>query len=238
MTELVLKTESGVVTTSLLIAEKFDKEHKDVLEAVRNLVAKNSAAKFFVESSYENRGKQYPMYIMNRDGFSLLVMGFNGDKALKFKLDFIEAFNQMENSLKQLSLPSYQIEDPISRASKWIEEYKVTLALQNENDKLKPIASIAMALTHTNKEYGMSEVAKIMEVTDNDGNVLGRNKFFKSLRIAKILMDDNEPYQKYIDNGYFIYKTNRISNGNFVNTCYVTGKGLAWLQHNKEKIFK
>ena len=102
MEELVFKSEKGTpVTNSLLVAERFGKEHKHVLESIRNLVAENSATKsFFFKAQHENRGKTYPVFVMNRDGFTLLVMGFTGKEALKFKLDFIEAFNKMETAIK------------------------------------------------------------------------------------------------------------------------------------------
>lgn len=79
-----------------MVAEKFGKEHKNVLRDIDNPVAQNSAAKsYFIESEYENRGKMYPMYIMNRDGFTLLAIGFAGKRALESKLQYIEAFNKM-----------------------------------------------------------------------------------------------------------------------------------------------
>lgn len=96
------RNEEKLVTTSLKVAEVFEKEHRHVLDAIRNLVAENSAAKFFTETTYKNRGKEYPMYEMDRDGFSLLVMGFTGEKAMKWKLKYIEAFNSMENELRRI----------------------------------------------------------------------------------------------------------------------------------------
>lgn len=96
------KNEERLITTSLKVAEVFEREHKDVLESIRNLTAEKSATKFFNETTYNSRGKEYPMYEMDRDGFSLLVMGFNGEKALKWKLKYIEAFNAMENELKRI----------------------------------------------------------------------------------------------------------------------------------------
>lgn len=96
------RNEEKLVTTSLKVAEVFEKEHKSVLEAIRNLTAEKSATKFFTEKTYKSRGKEYPMYEMDRDGFSLLVMGFNGEKALKWKLDYINAFNAMEEELKRI----------------------------------------------------------------------------------------------------------------------------------------
>lgn len=94
--------EEKLITTSLKVAEHFEKEHKDVLESIRNLTAENSAASFFTETTYKSRGKEYPMYEMDRDGFSLLAMGFTGEKALKWKLDYIKAFNAMEAELKRI----------------------------------------------------------------------------------------------------------------------------------------
>lgn len=84
MNELVTINGKQVVTSSRNVAEHFEKEHKHVLDSIRAiLAAENSAAKFFHETTYENRGKQYPEYLMNRDGFALLVMGFTGKAALE-----------------------------------------------------------------------------------------------------------------------------------------------------------
>lgn len=87
MNEIILSTQNGEpVASSRQIAESFGKEHKSVLRSVEDLVAQNCAAKsMFYETTFENRGKQYPMYLMNRDGFSLLVMGFTGKAALECK---------------------------------------------------------------------------------------------------------------------------------------------------------
>jgi Rha family phage regulatory protein len=107
MTELVFKGQNDqVLTNSLLVAEKFGKEHKHVLDAIRELIqgcAETSADPMFVETIYvnEQNRQEYPMFVMNRDGFTLLAMGFTGKKALKFKLDYIAAFNAMEKALKE-----------------------------------------------------------------------------------------------------------------------------------------
>ncbi|MDD6699161.1 MAG: Rha family transcriptional regulator [Veillonellaceae bacterium] len=101
MNELVTINGKQVVTSSRNVAEHFEKEHKHVLDSIRAiLAAENSAAKFFHETTYENRGKQYPEYLMNRDGFALLVMGFTGKAALEWKMKYIDAFNAMEKSIQ------------------------------------------------------------------------------------------------------------------------------------------
>lgn len=93
--------DGELVVTSRQVAEDFEKMHKHILESIRNLVDENSAVKsMFIESQFENRGKMYPEYLITRDGFSLLVMGFTGSKALQWKLKYIEAFNKMEQTIK------------------------------------------------------------------------------------------------------------------------------------------
>lgn len=95
--------EEILTANSRDVAEHFEKQHKDVLESIRNLTAENSATKsMFIETSFESRGKLYPQYELTRDGFSLLVMGFTGSKALEWKLKYIEAFNEMERELRRL----------------------------------------------------------------------------------------------------------------------------------------
>ena len=103
------------VTSSLLIAEKFGKEHKNVMQSIRNLIggtAENSAiAEMFSESTYFNeQNKEQPMFLMNRDGFTLLAMGFTGKKAMQFKLEYIKAFNSMEAQIKDSQKPKSQLE--------------------------------------------------------------------------------------------------------------------------------
>lgn len=94
-------------TTSLNVAEVFGKRHDDVLKAVRNTdVPEAFRLRNFAESSYKNaQGKEQPMYTITRDGFTILVMGFTGPKAMKFKLAYIDAFNRMEAELTRQSSP-------------------------------------------------------------------------------------------------------------------------------------
>lgn len=103
MDDLVIMHNQQIVTTSLKVAEVFEKNHRDVMEKIRNMSAENSAVlNMFVEDEYTNsQNKQQPMYYMNRDGFTLLAMSFTGSKAMEFKLKYIDAFNQMEEVIRQ-----------------------------------------------------------------------------------------------------------------------------------------
>lgn len=101
----VKEYEGQPVVSSREVANNFEKKHKHVLESIENIKAENSAVtKMFIESSYKaGTGKNYKEYLLTRDGFSLLVMGFTGAKALQWKLKYIEAFNKMEEKLKNLN---------------------------------------------------------------------------------------------------------------------------------------
>lgn len=90
--------------TSLDVAETFGKDHYHVMEDIRVVQSKISTPEFsglFYEGVYiASNGKKNPMFYMNRDGFTLLVMGYGGEKAMKFKLAYIKQFNAMEELLK------------------------------------------------------------------------------------------------------------------------------------------
>ena len=107
MNSLVQVNDGQIVVESRKIAEHFDKQHKHVLDAIENITAENSAVtSMFCETTYTaGTGKAYKEYLMNRDGFSLLVMGFTGKKALEWKIKYIQAFNAMEDELRHGGAP-------------------------------------------------------------------------------------------------------------------------------------
>lgn len=109
MDEIKLKQKDGkIVVSSRNIAEHFEKAPKHVNEAIRKLMVENSTVKnMFTESQYKsNRGRYETEFLVDRDGFSLLAMGFTGKKALEWKLKYINAFNAMEEKLKSSDLLS------------------------------------------------------------------------------------------------------------------------------------
>lgn len=106
MAELVIMNNHQAVTTSLVLAEVFNKQHKNVIQAIETKInsAENSAQykKMFVEATYTDKsGKRNKMYYLNRDGFTFIAMGFTGSKVDEFKLKYIEAFNKMEQIVRQ-----------------------------------------------------------------------------------------------------------------------------------------
>ncbi|AUR91756.1 Rha family regulatory protein [Vibrio phage 1.164.O._10N.261.51.A7] len=103
MNDIVTIINNTPMTTSLLIAEKFNKPHADLLKLIRKTILEvpmDFSQGNFSESEFINaRGRSYVQYEMTRDAFSLIVMGLNGKKAMDWKVKFIKAFNAMESEL-------------------------------------------------------------------------------------------------------------------------------------------
>lgn len=99
-TMVIRKVETSI-TTSLDVAETFEKEHNKVLRDIRELECSDDfRLSNFGQSFYINaQDKKMPMYYMTRDGFTLLAMGYTGEKAMKFKEGYIRQFNAMEKIL-------------------------------------------------------------------------------------------------------------------------------------------
>ena len=178
----VINNNGELVVSSRKVAEDFGKQHKHVLDIVREiLVAEKSAAKFFYENTYENRGKEYPEYLMNRDVFCLLVMSFNNTRdVLEWKIKYIEAFNAMEKKLKELSAPQ-TLDDTLNAdvlfliASKWkadsdkrkeLEVRVAELEAQIKTQQVQPVISeatkvaIKEAKVEQHRLYTVTEIAR------------------------------------------------------------------------------
>jgi Rha family phage regulatory protein len=94
------------VVSSRKIAEVFEKRHDHILRDIRNIekslpkIGESKWSGNYIPTVYKNRGKEYPEYQLTEDGFTLLAMGFTGDKALKFKITYIERFNLMKKFIE------------------------------------------------------------------------------------------------------------------------------------------
>lgn len=199
MAELVFQNSNGNdVTTSLLIAEVFGKEHSKVVRDIESLSCSASfnAANFGVITYIDSRNREQTAYEMTKDGFSFLVMGYTGAKAGEFKEKFINEFNRREALLKD--------DDYILMRSQQILQRRVEIAeqkikqLEEKNAKLKPKADFAEAAFKAEGKVDIGQAAKILNLG------FGRNTLFKKLKeVGVFFKDRNEPKQKYIDAGYF-----------------------------------
>lgn len=174
MNEIVFRgANDQTVTSSLLIAEKFGKEHKNVMQSIRNLIggtAENSAiAEMFSESTYLNeQNKEQPMFLMNRDGFTLLAMGFTGKKAMQFKLEYIKAFNSMEAQIKASQKPKSQLEILQMSINQLVEqEHRLSSVERDVAETKKEIAEMKQERIENGKLLLEAEVSenKVPEIS-------------------------------------------------------------------------
>ena len=139
MKDLVFRGQNDqVITTSLLVAETFEKEHRNVLKSIRKLMSATNVAvaQMFDETTYVNeQGKEQPMFFMNRDGFTLLAMGFSGEKALKFKVDYINAFNKMEAELKSQQTKQLSAAESLLQSVQLLVAHERQLSILEHNQK-------------------------------------------------------------------------------------------------------
>lgn len=112
--QLVIDHQHKPVTTSVLVAKKFGKNHKDVLDAIRQMICSQQfRERNFTPSSYRSlQNREMPMFIIGRDGFTMLVMSFTGARAAAFREEFIDEFNRMEDLIRlgvtPALIPTYQ----------------------------------------------------------------------------------------------------------------------------------
>lgn len=134
MSNLVIMKNRQAVTSSLNIAESFDKQHAHVTRDIENLLREDVSnfGEMFVEGTEpDSYGRPRKVYFMNRDGFSFLAMGFTGAKAREFKLKYVQAFNKMEDHIKEAQLMSP--EDIMIATLEAQKEFKVNLRLVQED---------------------------------------------------------------------------------------------------------
>ena len=136
MSSLVYLKHEEAMTDSLLVAEHFGKRHDAVLRKIESLIENDltqNCGECFKKTYYkDSSGKNNTKYLMNRDGFTFLVMGFTGKKANQWKWDYIRAFNAMEQIIREKS------------TSTWLETRQYgKLTRKAETDVLKTLVKYA-----------------------------------------------------------------------------------------------
>lgn len=121
-----------IFANSLQIAEVFEKNHSHILRAIDNLPNDEfKSLNFKYDNYFDKKGEQRKCYNLTRDGFSLLVMGFTGQKAYKWKIEFIKAFNLMEAELTRIKAAEQNSQPPLTQ----IEILQSSVAILAEQEK-------------------------------------------------------------------------------------------------------
>ncbi|UOB18609.1 Rha family transcriptional regulator [Abyssalbus ytuae] len=213
---LVIEYKGKSCTTSRLISEKFNKQHKDVLKSIRNLQCSNEfIRRNFALSSYMNdQNRKMPEYVITKDGFSFLVMGFTGTHAAKFKEDYINAFNEMEARLRN-SISSMSRADLLRLALRQ-EEEKERLLIQTKHQEKQLKESAHKVQFHdkvlnSNSTYNINLIAKELGMS-----AVTLNRLLNEKRIQYKQNGTWVLYEKYQNRGYTKTKTYTYtdSNGN------------------------
>ena len=203
--ELHLQTENGqVVVRTRVVAERFGKRHSHVVEAIenkiKNLTAENSEVNLstlFIPTTYMHNGNKYKEYLLTRDGFTFIVMGFTGAEADIWKLKYIEAFNKMEQILKeQQSLPqdlSPQLQFMINME---LEQKKMQQQLNQVNHHALEAKATAEQATK------QMEIVKDAMLLDHDSWRKDCNNIIN--KVAKERGGTREAYREVRDEVYYI----------------------------------
>jgi len=236
---VVFAVEGVVRTTSRDVARLFEKRHDNVLRDIASLIdAEPSLAAGgvlnFEETPYvePSTGQTYRQYEMTRDGFVLLAMGFTGAKALKFKLAYIEAFNRMEQKIReQASDPMRALNDPAAMRGLLLSYSEKVLALQEENATLTPKAEALDLIANTEGSYAPTDAAKTLGVRPKE--------FFIYLRgparwiYRRPGTSEDVAYQDKLQRGLMEHKVTTIYRDDgtekTLTRARITAKGLAHL---------
>lgn len=231
--DLVEIRNNQVVVNSRDVAEHFSKRRDHVIRDIENLINKDVpkiGAMFQQVELPDSYGRKQKTYYMNRDGFSLLVMGFTGAEAIEWKLKYIEAFNSMEKKLKNpLALPNFS--NPAEAARAWANEFEKRKQVEALNEANRPKVIFAEAVSASKTSILVGELAKILR---GNGVPIGQHRFFQWLRENGYLIkrkgtDYNMPTQRSMELGLFEIKEGSYVNGDGVNvitkTPKITGKG-------------
>ncbi len=224
------------VVSSRVIANELGKRHADVVNQIEKIFNDEKVRCSIIPSNYTHNGNIYKEYFLTKDGFILYMFNIQGYN--DFKMAYINEFNRMETALQEMSLPSYQIVDSIQRAKKWIEEETVRQEQAKQLQEQKPLIMFANTVANSNDYIDIGTFAKLL---NDKGVKIGRNKLFEMLRKMKILMWNNQPYQTFIDQEYFVVKEYVIEithSEKLKIKTLLTGKGQIWLMEKIQKSFK
>ncbi|EMC3788830.1 Rha family transcriptional regulator [Campylobacter coli] len=181
--------ENKVFINSLDLAKVFNKNHRHILQTTKNQPQNDFTESNFILSTYKDKkGELRPCYNLTRDGFSLLVMGFTGEKAYKWKIEFIKAFNEMEKRLRNIE---YEKHDKL--AFRQSLGYKSQLKQQKEHyeNKIKALKYDLEKKKQLSfkRKLSKEELLELRKILARDYGILCFKKWEMSLVAEKIGKD-------------------------------------------------
>lgn len=182
MSEVIVTNRNDeAVTTSICVAQMFDKQHKNVIRDIENMISSMLATdvidqeadplaresnglkfepvkKYFIKSYYyDKKHERRPMYYMTRDGFTLLAMGFTGKRAMEWKIKYITAFNEMEKFIQTI-----KVDKQLQQSSMCFLHDNLQMPSAKDYQKANTIANKAVS-----NLYGYEKMVKKSEMTED-----------------------------------------------------------------------
>lgn len=218
------ETDNTITTTSRIVAETYGKDHKNVLRSIGKIIKDMDGLEEqdgslptqlrFEPSEYKDEsGRSNKMYLLDRNAWTMLVMGYNGLEATRFKLKYIAAFDAMEAQLRKIA------ERQLIDANETIQ------ALESQRDLLESSMKRTFTLTQAAKEIGLGVVTMNRE--------LKKRGYFINFEY-----NDNEPVEILQECHLFIvrgdYKSPAMNHQH--RQTYVTWEGLKWIRRILEDV--
>lgn len=201
--KLVFIENNRPVTDSITVAETFGKRHDNVLQDIKNLECSSEFSLLnFQESTYKNdRGREYPKYLITQDGFAFLVMGYTGKEAARFKEMYIAEFNRMREQLANpFKLPQNYREALVAMVEQVDKIDKLEtekLMLQQQVKEYQPKVSYVDRILQSKDTVAVTQIAKDYGLT---GPAL--NQILHEEKVQYKLGGQWLLYQKHQDQGY------------------------------------
>lgn len=183
--------------TSREIAEITGKRHDNVMRDIRNMEPaweKVNALKFELVEYVDKKGEKRLEYQLDKREVLYVATKWNDEIRARIILRWEELENNLNGNQNVISLPQ-NYEEALEHLLIQVRENKKLIA---ENKVLQPKADFYDAVAQSEDTIDVGQVAKVLAIKG-----YGRNNMFKFLREQNVLMHNNQPYQKYIDNGCF-----------------------------------
>lgn len=230
---LQLPSLTSLTMSSVDIAELTGKRHSDVLESIRKVLNEVDIDSAEFSAQYkDSTGRALPCFNLPRRECDLVIAGYSA----KYRLAIIDRWQELENQ-QAFQLPNFS--NPVEAARAWANEVEQKQAVKVERDQaLLQVESQKQTIQHKDDLIRVSNEASVKAgemlirefVKSVDIIDLGEKQFYQWMRDQGLIMESREPYQPYVNRGFFTWKPTEVKHGSkYRYTLRVTPRGKVWL---------
>jgi len=229
----IIATSQPLTMSSLEIAELCDKEHRNVMRDIKNMLEQLEMGALSFEHTYINpqNGQQYKCYNLNKELSLTLVAGYN----VKLRHKIILRWQELENNPAN-ALPNFA--DPAEAAIAWANQYKEKQALENKLEEAKPLIGFAETAQKATKGILVRDLAYLAQ---NDGIKIGEKRLWAWFRtMGFIHQRSTRPMQEFVERGYFVMQPTFVHHNSGMQehmTTKITGEGQIYFLNKLKNFF-